>query len=144
MSTRGVYTNDAQASGLAVLKEKLGRRFHEDQVVKRMGDIAEKLVAPYQLFLIIDGKSGNIDLEWGMAGIFREVLELWKKQLDYGTQNFAGERSVATRANDKIQRLLFLEGAAAVRVRGHYLGPGAGHLRVCGLRARMGWSSRRS
>ena len=64
----------------------------------------------------VDGSSGNIELEQRMAEIFAEVFAVWqKKQADYGTSNIAhmGEVGVATRANDKVQRLMHLDGGEA-------------------------------
>ncbi len=63
--------------------------------------------------LAVDGSSGNAELEQCMAEIFVRVFALWKtKQHDYGPRNIAemGEVGVATRANDKVQRLMYLDG----------------------------------
>ena len=66
--------------------------------------------------LKVDGSSGNLELEQRMAEIFAEVFKVWQtKQHDYGTGNIAqmGEVGVATRANDKVQRLMHLDGKEA-------------------------------
>ncbi len=66
--------------------------------------------------LKVDGSSGSPELEQRMAEIFAEVFALWKvKQVDYGVANIAqmGEVGVATRANDKVQRLMHLDGGEA-------------------------------
>lgn len=64
-----------------------------------------------RVILKIDGSSGNYELETAMALIFAKVFSIWKKkQHDYGPQNvaMAGQRGIAGRANDKLQRLLNL------------------------------------
>ena len=66
--------------------------------------------------LCVTGDSGDLELEVAMADIFRRVFELWKtKQHDYGPGNIsmAGEVGVAVRANDKLQRLMHLNGDEA-------------------------------
>ncbi len=68
------------------------------------------------VILKMDGSSGSLELEQRMAEIFAEVFALWKvKQVDYGVSNIAqmGEVGVATRANDKVQRLMHLDGKEA-------------------------------
>jgi hypothetical protein len=77
---------------------------------------AEKLGEPLTVPMFINGSSGNPELEMHMAKIFAEVFEVWKtKQHDYGPSNIAqmGEVGVATRANDKVQRLMHLDGSEA-------------------------------
>ncbi len=110
----------AQAAQVKALQQKL-EALDQSQAMQRMVEIAEK--APRQLYLVVDGSSGDIALEGRMAGVFEdayrhmakvlaEVFEMWKaKQHDYGPGNIAqmGEIGVATRANDKVQRLMHLK-----------------------------------
>jgi hypothetical protein len=67
--------------------------------------------------LVVDGLSGDKELEWQCAKALREYFELWKKkQHDYGSGNIAanGTAGVVVRINDKMQRLrnLILESSS--------------------------------
>lgn len=58
--------------------------------------------------LIINGSSGDADLESEMATLMLEAFSLWKKkQADYGPSNISalGEKGVFVRVWDKVQRL---------------------------------------
>jgi hypothetical protein len=98
-----------------------GRLFEERELepVDQAWDLAAK--TPWRpdkiaIMLVIDGSSGNPELERYMAQAFADVFAVWKKkQLDYGVANISemGEVGVATRANDKVQRLMHLDGQAA-------------------------------
>jgi hypothetical protein len=58
--------------------------------------------------LVVDGTSGDPELEEFLARTMQEYLELWKtKQNSYGPGNIAafGDAGCAIRAMDKVQRL---------------------------------------
>lgn len=60
------------------------------------------------LNLMIDGTSGNSDLELRVAEVMNEYFELWKKkQKAYGPKNISkfGELGCYIRATDKMERL---------------------------------------
>lgn len=60
------------------------------------------------ILLVIDGASGDADLEQTVAEVMGEYLSLWKKkQRSYGPHNIGafGVQGCLIRANDKIQRL---------------------------------------
>src|SRR3990167_1181189 len=63
---------------------------------------------PATINLVVDGQSGNKELEGAIALVFQEYFELWKtKQRKYGPNNLAalGRPGLVIRMNDKIQRL---------------------------------------
>lgn len=60
------------------------------------------------IVLIVDGTSGNVDLEEKLCLVMQEYLSLWKnKQRKYGHNNIAsmGKPGLVIRMNDKLQRL---------------------------------------
>jgi len=64
---------------------------------------------PTAIALDIDGTSGNTELEYKLALVMREYLEIWKtKQRKYGPNNIAsmGKTGLVIRSNDKQKRLI--------------------------------------
>lgn len=64
-----------------------------------------------EISLVIDGSSGNEELERNWAKLAVELFEIFKqKQASYGPKNIStfGERGVVVRINDKLQRLIRL------------------------------------
>lgn len=60
------------------------------------------------ILFIINGQSGDAELEQIVVEVMGEYFELWKKkQRSYGPHNIGafGSRGCLIRANDKIQRL---------------------------------------
>jgi hypothetical protein len=58
--------------------------------------------------LVIDGRSGDKELERRIAVAFTQYLDLWKmKHRKYGSNNIAsmGKPGLVIRLNDKVQRL---------------------------------------
>ncbi len=61
-----------------------------------------------KMLLIVNGTSGNADLEEKLALVMQEYHSLWKiKQRKYGPNNIAsmGKSGLVIRMNDKFQRL---------------------------------------
>lgn len=61
--------------------------------------------------LLVDGSSGNSELEKEMVTLMTRAFELFKrKQASYGSENIAefGEKGVLIRVHDKIKRLVRL------------------------------------
>ena len=58
--------------------------------------------------LVVDGSSGNADLEEKLCRVMQEYLAIWKtKQRKYGPENIAemGKPGLVIRSNDKQKRL---------------------------------------
>ena len=56
---------------------------------------------------LVDGSSGNLDLETYMATVFEKAFQLWKrKQLHYSDQNIAaqGLAGISLKMTDKMAR----------------------------------------
>jgi len=65
-------------------------------------------MTPKVISLVIDGTSGNPELEYRLAQVFQEYLTLWKKkQQKYGPHNISamGKPGLVVRMHDKYQRL---------------------------------------
>ena len=70
-------------------------------------------VLPTTVDLVVDGASGDLNLEYEWAMICKEIFELFKeKQLDYGPHNIGlgQDNAVLTRITDKFMRLHTLYG----------------------------------
>ena len=65
----------------------------------------------YRNLMVVDGSSGNANLEAEMADLLVRVFETFKKkQASYGSGNISkfGEKGVIIRMNDKMERLIRL------------------------------------
>lgn len=64
-----------------------------------------------EITLVIDGTSGDVELEKHMALLLNKLFEIFKsKQASYGSTNISefGEKGVIIRMNDKIKRIIRL------------------------------------